>query len=134
MIAAGMLALVLGGLAAMAVLDRSTDRTPAAEQGPTSTTEAPTEAVAAVSNLVSGDLAKVRAGVSHFIAAKITSPTMLAPAGSTLQVDQRTWQRQGDNASLEAILTSPGQAPVRERIYLIREAGHWRVLFSEPAS
>jgi hypothetical protein len=119
----------------MTMLDRSTKRTPAAEKATASAaTDAPAEAVAAVTNLVSDDLSDVRAGVSQLIAAKITSPNTLAPAGSKLQVDQRSWQQAGDNASLEATLTSPGRAPVRQRIYLIREAGHWRVLFSEPAA
>jgi hypothetical protein len=98
-----------------------------------SAVQAPAEAVTAATNLVARDLATVRSGMSRLMAARITSPTALTPAGSTLTVDRQSWRERGDNARLEIILESPGRRPVRHRLYLVREAGHWRILFSEPA-
>jgi hypothetical protein len=126
--------ILLVGLA-VTVFTRTAHKRPDAKATQSTTgAEVPTEAVTATANLVSGDLRTVRAGVSRLIASRITSPAMLAPTGSTLQVDRHSWHQRGDDASLEATLSSPGRAPVRERLYLIREAGHWRVLFSERAA
>jgi len=56
---------------------------------------------------------------------------VLAPAGTQIRVQPGTWQQQGDEARLRAAVTVPGQRPVTEVVYLIREDGRWRVLFTD---
>ena len=95
-----------------------------------SVSSAPAGAVMAVANLASGDLATVRQSVA---AGYPVSAAVLAPAGTRVQVQTGTWRQRGENASLRARVVMPGQAPVSELIYLLRQEGRWRVLFTDPS-
>jgi hypothetical protein len=95
-----------------------------------SVSRAPEGAVMAVANLASRDLAAVRRSVA---AGYQVSAAALAPAGMRVQVQAGTWRQRGENASLRARVMMPGQAPVSELVYLVRQEGRWRVLFTDPS-
>lgn len=90
---------------------------------------APADAVRVVANLVSRSPAAVRDSLAAVYAAQVNS-SVLAPAGTRIAVQPGTWQQHGTDASLRAVVTLPGRAPVTEVIYLVREEGQWRVLFT----
>ncbi|MGH3222220.1 MAG: hypothetical protein ACRDPY_26595 [Streptosporangiaceae bacterium] len=56
--------------------------------------------------------------------------SVVAPAGTRIAVQPGTWQQHGTDASLRAVVTVPGRAAVTEVVYLVREEGRWRVLFT----
>jgi len=90
----------------------------------------PTAAVSAVANLVSRDLASVRDALAIGYSGQISAAD-LAPAGTHIQVQPNTWEQHDGDARLRAMVTVPGRAPVTEVIYLVREGGRWRILFTD---
>ncbi|QRP42785.1 hypothetical protein [Amycolatopsis sp. FDAARGOS 1241] len=93
--------------------------------------DAPPQAVQAAQGLVSHDVTAVRASVTDLLATSLT-PDDLAPAGTVLTVDKGTWKEDGNDASLQATVALPQQAPARVVVYLTRENGQWRVLSTDP--
>ena len=91
---------------------------------------APSDAVKAVADLASRDLVAVRQSVA---AGYQITAAALAPAGTRIEVQAGTWQQRGENASLRARVMMPGRAPVVELVYLVRQEGRWRVLFTDPS-
>ena len=86
--------------------------------------------MSAVANLASRNPAKVRNSLVTAYSAQVNAATV-APAGTRIRVQPGTWQQRGTYASLQALVTVPGQAPVTEVVYLVREEGQWRVLFTD---
>ena len=100
-----------------------------ASTGPTDTS-VPTGAVAAVTGLTSRNPATLSAALA---AGDPVSAGDVAPAGTTIRVQPGTWQQRGNYATMRAVVTLPGRAPLPETIYFIREEGRWRVLFADPS-
>jgi hypothetical protein len=94
------------------------------------TTGIPAGAVSAVANLGSRNPVTVRKSLAAAYWAQVNTATV-APAGTRVRVQPGTWQQQGSYAALRARVTVPGQAPVTEVVYLVREEGRWRVLFTD---
>lgn len=92
--------------------------------------DVPGEAASAVVNLVSRSPSVVRNSLATIYAAQVNA-AVLAPAGTRIRVQPGTWQQRGTYASLRALVTAPGRAPVTEVVYLVREEGRWRVLFTD---
>jgi hypothetical protein len=92
--------------------------------------QAPADAMRAVANLVSRNPAAVRNSLATVYSAQVSS-NVLAPAGTRIRVQPGTWQQHSADASLRALVTVPGRAPVTEVVYLVREEGRWRVLFTD---
>jgi hypothetical protein len=92
--------------------------------------QAPADATRAVANLVSRSPATVRDSLAAVYSAQVNSG-VLAPAGTRIRVQPGTWQQHSTDASLRALVTVPGRAPVTEVVYLVREEGRWRVLFTD---
>jgi hypothetical protein len=90
----------------------------------------PAAAAKVVVNVVARDPAAVRASLARTYSAQVSAAT-LAPAGTKIRVVQGTWQQIGDEARLRAVVTMPGRAPATEMVYLVREEGQWRVLFTD---
>jgi hypothetical protein len=90
----------------------------------------PAEAVTVVENLASRDPATVRDSLALSYSTQVNT-AVLAPAGTQIRVQSGTWQQHGDEARLRAVVTVPGQTPVTEVVYLVREVGRWRVLFTD---
>jgi hypothetical protein len=104
---------------------------PAAQAASKSVTrDAPVSAVKVVVNLASRDTAIVRNSLAVSYSMQV-STAVLAPAGTRIRVLPGTWQQYGADASLRAVVSVPGRAPVTELIYLVREEGRWRVLFTD---
>jgi hypothetical protein len=61
------------------------------------------------------------------------SKSDLAPAGTSIRIEPGTWRQQGDDAAVLAVVTVPGHKPVTETVYLVRQEGQWRVLFTDPS-
>jgi hypothetical protein len=91
---------------------------------------APADAMRAVTNLASRNPAEVRNALAATYSAQVNA-AVLAPAGTRIHVQPGTWQQRGSDASLRALVTVPGRAPVTEVVYLVREEGRWRVLFTD---
>jgi hypothetical protein len=105
---------------------------PAKSQAQTAaaTTGAPADAMSVVANLASQNPVKVRNSLVAAYSTQVNAATM-APAGTRIRAQPGTWQQRGIHASLHALVTVPGQRPVTEMVYLIREEGRWRVLFTD---
>jgi hypothetical protein len=80
-------------------------------------------------SLVSRNPAAVRTALASASTGQ-NNLAVLAPAGTRIRVQPGTWQEHGDMARLRAVVTMPHKAPVTEVVYLIREGGQWRVLFT----
>jgi hypothetical protein len=91
---------------------------------------APAGAVTAVTNLTSRNPGALRAALA---AGYPVSPGDAAPAGTTIRVRLGTWEQRGDYATVRAVVTLPGRAPLAETVYFAREEGRWRVLFADPS-
>lgn len=89
----------------------------------------PAGAVHVVTDLSSRDLATVRGALAASYAGRVSAAS-LAPAGTRIQVQPGTWRQRGPAASVRAAVTVPGRAPVTEVVYLVREEGQWRILFT----
>ena len=100
-----------------------------ASTGPTDTS-VPAGAVAAVTDLTSRNPATLSAALA---AGYPVSADDVAPVGTIIRVQPGTWQQRGDYATVRAVVTLPGRAPLPETIYFIREEGRWRVLFADPS-
>jgi hypothetical protein len=100
-----------------------------ASTGPTGAS-APAGAMAAVTGLASRNPAALRAALA---AGYPLSAGDLAPAGTSIRVQPGTWEQRGDYATVRAVVTLPGHAPLAETVYLAREEGRWRVLFADPS-
>jgi hypothetical protein len=61
--------------------------------------------------------------------AQVNAATV-APTGTRVRVQSGTWQQRGPYARLRALVTVPGQESVTEVVYLVREGGRWKVLFT----
>jgi hypothetical protein len=125
---------VLAGLVGAGRLERW----PAAvfgQTGPATGTESgsgvlvPADAARVVTNLMSRDTATVRESLATSYSAQV-SPASLAPPGTMIRVQRGSWEQRGGNARLRAVVTMRGRAPVTEIVYLVREGGRWRVLFT----
>jgi hypothetical protein len=90
----------------------------------------PSGAGRAVMDLASRDPATVRSALA---AGYDVSKSDLAPAGTSIRMEPGTWRQQGDDAAVLAVVTAPGRKPVTETIYLVRQEGQWRVLFTDPS-
>jgi hypothetical protein len=90
----------------------------------------PPDATRVVTNLVSRDPAKVRNSLAKSYSAQVSS-AVLAPAGTQVRVLPGTWRQRGSDASMSVSVTVPGRAPVTETVYLVREGGRWRILFTD---
>jgi hypothetical protein len=90
----------------------------------------PADAARVVTNLASRDPAVVRGSLAAGYSAQV-NVAALAPAGTRIRVQPGTWQQRGDAASLRASVTVPGRAPVSEVVYLVREEGQWRIVFTD---
>lgn len=91
---------------------------------------APSAAGRAVMDLASRDPATVRSALA---AGYDVSKSDLAPAGTSIRMEPGTWRQQGDDAAVLAVVTVPGRKPVTETVYLVRQEGQWRVLFTDPS-
>lgn len=89
----------------------------------------PAGALEAAANLVSRNLATVRKSLASVYAAQ-AGAAALAPAGTRIRVRPGSWRQQGVNGSLRMWVTMPGHRPVATTLYLVREEGRWRVLFT----
>lgn len=83
----------------------------------------------AVTNLTSRNPAALRGALA---AGYPVSPGDAAPAGTTIRVQPGTWKQRGGYATVRAVVTLPGHAPLTETIYFAWEEGRWRVLFADP--
>jgi hypothetical protein len=90
----------------------------------------PADAMSAVANLASRNPVKVRNSLAATYSTQVNAATV-APVGTRIRLQPGTWQQRGTYASLRALVTVPGQVPVTEVIYLVREVGRWRVLFTD---
>ena|SRR5690348_1312690 len=90
----------------------------------------PTDAVTAVTDLTSRNPATLRAALATGYPVNASD---LAPAGTSIRVQPGTWQRQGEHATVQAVVTLPGRAPLAETIYFVRKEGRWLVLFADPS-
>lgn len=90
----------------------------------------PADAVRVVTNVVSRDPVILRDSLARSFSGQVNR-VVLAPAGTQIRVLPGTWQRRGSEARLRAVVTIPGRAPVTEVVYLVREEGKWRVLFTD---
>jgi hypothetical protein len=111
--------------AARSATQRSGDSTSAA-----SIHRVPADATRVVTNLVSRDPAKVRNSLAGSFSAQVSSAA-LAPAGTRIRVLPGTWRQLGSDSSIRVSVTVPGRAPVTEVVYLVREGGRWRILFTD---
>ena len=109
----------VGGATASSVASAST--------GPTSAS-APADALAAVNGLTSRNPAVLSAALA---AGYPVSAGDVAPAGTTIRVQPGTWQQRGNYATVRAVVTLPGRAPLSETVYFVRGEGRWRVLFAD---
>jgi cytoskeletal protein RodZ len=100
-----------------------------ASTGPTDTS-VPAGAEAAVTGLISQNPTTLSAALA---VGYPVSADDVAPVGTTIRVQPGTWQQRGDYATVRAVVTLPGRAPLSETIYFIREEGRWRVLFADPS-
>jgi hypothetical protein len=91
---------------------------------------APAGAVAAVTGLTSRNPATLRAALA---AGYSVGSGDVAPAGTTIRLQQGTWRQQGDYATVRAVATLRGRSPLAETVYFAREEGRWRVLFADPS-
>jgi hypothetical protein len=91
---------------------------------------APAEAVTTVTDLTSRNPATLRAALA---AGYPVNAADLAPAGTSIQVQPGTWQQQGDYATVQAVVTLPGRAPLGETIYFLSRGERWLVLFADPS-
>jgi hypothetical protein len=94
------------------------------------TRDVPVSAMKVVANLASRDTASVRNSLAVIYSEQVNT-AVLAPAGTRIRVQPGTWQQDGADASLRALVSVPGRAPVTEVVYLVREEGRWRVLFTD---
>jgi hypothetical protein len=126
--------IVLAGLSGAGWLERW----PAAvfgQKGPTTGPEfgpgvpVPADAARVVTNLTSRNAATVRESLATGYSAQV-SPASLAPPGTVIRVQRGSWEQKGGDARLRAVVTMRGRAPVAEVVYLVREGGRWRVLFT----
>jgi hypothetical protein len=106
-----------------------------ARSGPTNANsppnaDGPADALAAVTGLASRNPAVLSAALA---AGYPVTGSDVAPAGTTIRVQPGTWQQRGDYATVRAVVTLPGRAPLSETVYLVRGEGRWRVLFADPA-
>lgn len=90
----------------------------------------PAAAAKVVTHLVSQDPATVRDSLAYSYSTQIGA-TVLAPAGTRILVQPGTWQQSGDEARLRAIVAMPHRKSVTEIVYLVREDGQWRILFTD---
>jgi hypothetical protein len=90
----------------------------------------PADAATAVGDLASQNPATVRAAL---VAGYPVNAGDVAPAGTSIQVRPGTWRQQGDHATVQAVVTLPGRAPLAETVYFVREEGRWRVQFADPS-
>lgn len=90
---------------------------------------APVGALEVVANLVSRNPATVRESLASVYAAQ-AGAAALAPAGTRIRVQSGSWRQQGADGSLRAWVTIPGGRPAATTVYLVREEGRWRVLFT----
>jgi hypothetical protein len=90
----------------------------------------PPAAVTAVTGLTSRNSAALSAALA---AGYPVSAGDVAPAGTTIRVQPGTWEQKGDYATVRAVVTLPGRAPLAETIYFAQEEGRWRVLFADPS-
>lgn len=88
----------------------------------------PAAAARVATNVVSRDPATVRNSLAFIYSTQVNAAA-LAPTGTQMRVQPGTWQQNGDEARLRAVVTVPHRKPVTEVIYLVREEGQWRVLF-----
>ena len=86
--------------------------------------------MAAVTGLISRNAATLSAALAVGYPVSVGD---VAPVGTTIRVQPGTWQQRGDYATVRAVVTLPGRAPLSETIYVIREEGRWRVLFADPS-
>jgi hypothetical protein len=91
---------------------------------------APADAVTAVTDLASRNPAALRAAL---VAGYPVNAGDLAPAGTSIRVQPGTWRQQGNYATVQAVVTLPGRAPLAETVYFFLEEGRWRVLFADPS-
>ena len=84
----------------------------------------------AVARLASRNPAALRAALAEGYP---VSAGDVAPAGTSIRVRQGTWRQQGNYATVQAVVTLPGRAPLAETIYFVLEEGRWRVLFADPS-
>lgn len=90
----------------------------------------PADATRVVTSLVSRDPATLKKALAISYSAYVNAAAV-APAGTRISVQPGTWQQHGGEARLRALVTVPGRSPVTEMIYLVREEGQWRVLFTD---
>jgi hypothetical protein len=96
--------------------------------GSTRGASAPADAVTAVTGLTARNTAALRAALA---ADYPVNAGDLAPAGTSIRVQPGTWQQQGGYATVQAVATLPGRAPLAETIYFARKGGRWLVLFAD---
>jgi hypothetical protein len=90
----------------------------------------PADVGTAVTDLASQNLVTVRAAL---VAGYPVSAGDVAPAGTSIRVQPGTWRQRGDRATVQAVVTLPGRAPLAETVYFVHEEGRWRVLFADPS-
>jgi hypothetical protein len=88
----------------------------------------PTDAATAVTDLTSRNPATVRAAL---VAGYPVNAGDIAPAGTSIRLRPGTWRQQGGYATVQAVVTLRGRAPLAETVYFVREEGRWRVLFAD---
>jgi hypothetical protein len=91
---------------------------------------APAGAVTAVRSLTSRNPAALRVALAVGYPVKAGDA---ASAGTTIRVRPGTWKQRGDYATVRAVVTLPGHAPLAETFYFAREGERWRVLFADPS-
>lgn len=115
---------VLGALAVVGWLAHW----PSGVFGGSGSVSAPAGAVTAVTGLASRDPAALRAALAVGFP---VSAGDVAPAGTSIRVQSGTWQQRGEYATVRAVVTLPGRAPLAETVYFVLEGGRWRVLFAD---
>lgn len=94
---------------------------------------APADAMKAVYNLASRNPATLRRALAADYSAQVNSAA-LAPIGTRIRVQPGSWRQHATAASVQVLVTVPGRTPVTEVVYLVREEGRWRVLFTSAPS
>jgi hypothetical protein len=94
---------------------------------------APDDAVKTVEAFASSDVTTFRASLSSVTLAAAPD-AVPPPPGTTVTIDRGSWRQRGDDAVVRVTGLDSDGKDVPTDVYLVREAGRWRVLFTADAS